>query len=175
MGPKQGGSGANLGSCEGGVNAFHSHAACEDLEGGWAVAFGAEFGEGLVEFTRLGAGDDFDDIRAVGRADLDLESAFVGAGDIDGFVSRDEGVSGEAVRKEDDCGAIALVAEHGDVALARATDSEGYRFAAGIGALAIDGEDFDGKIHGNTREAVFGDLLEAGEALLDILRLDGLL
>ena len=46
-----------------------------------------------MEFAGLGAGDDFDDIGAVGRADLDLESARVGAWDVDGFIGRTEGVS----------------------------------------------------------------------------------
>ena len=46
-----------------------------------------------MEFAGLSAGDDFDDIGAVGRADLDLESALVRARDVDGFIGRNEGVS----------------------------------------------------------------------------------
>ncbi len=63
-----------------------------------------------MDFAGLGAGDDFDDIRAVGWADLDLEPALVGARDVDGFVGGDERVSGEAIWEEDNGGAITLVA-----------------------------------------------------------------
>ncbi len=118
MAPEDGNGGAVFGAGEGGVDALHGHATGEELEGGGCIGIGGVFGEGLVDLGGLGAGDDFDDIGAVGRADLDLEAAFVGAGDVDGFVGGDEGVSGEAVREEDDGGAIALVAEDGDVTFA---------------------------------------------------------
>jgi len=52
-----------------------------------------------VEFAGLGAGDNLDDIGAVGRADFDLEPALVGARDVDGFVGGDELVAAPAVGK----------------------------------------------------------------------------
>ncbi len=94
------------------------------------------------------------------------------AWDVDGFVGWDEGVAAPAVREEDDGGAVALVAEDGDVGFLGAADAEGDVFAAGVGALAVDGEDFYRKILGHAGEAVFGDLLHGGVALLGILGLD---
>ena len=46
-----------------------------------------------MEFAGLRAGDDFDDIGTVGRTDLDLKFALMGAGNVDGFVGRNEGIS----------------------------------------------------------------------------------
>ncbi len=110
MGPAGWGVGGFGGGGDGFVDAFNGHASGEDLEGGLGLGGGGVLGELLVEFRGFRAGDDLDDIGAVGRADLDFESAFVRAGDVDGFVGWDEGVAAPAVRKEDDGGAIALVA-----------------------------------------------------------------
>ena len=157
---------------DGFVDAFDCHASGEDLEGGIGLGLGGGLGELLVEFGGFGAGDHLDDIRAEGRADLDLEPALVGAGNVDGFVGRDERVAAPAVGKEDDGGAVALVAKDGDVSFLSAADAEGDIFAPGVGALAIDCENLDGKILGHLGEAVSGDLLHIGEALLDILGID---
>lgn len=87
------------GGGDGFVDAFHGHAASEDLEGGVRLGFCGVLRKLLVEFGGFGAGNDFDDIGAVGRADLDLEPALVGARDIDGFVGGDERVAAPAVGK----------------------------------------------------------------------------
>ena len=173
LGPARWGVGGFGGGGDGFVDAFHGHASGEDLEGSLGFGLGGVLGELLVEFGRFRAGDDLDDIGAVGRADLDFESAFVRAGDVDGFVGGDECVAAPAVREEDDGGAIALVAKDGDVCFLSAANAEGDVFASGVGAFAIDGEDFYRKIFGHTRDAAFGEFLDGGAALLDILRFDG--
>lgn len=136
------------------------------------VGLGGVLGELFVEFGGLRAGDDFDDIGAEGRADLDFESAFVGAGDVDGFVGWNEGGAAEAVRKEDDRGAVALMTQDGDVALLGAADAEADVFTCCVGSFAIGRKDLNLEILGDFGEAVLGDFLNIGEALLDILGLD---
>ena len=99
LGPAGWGVGGFGGGGDGFVDSFHGHAAREDVEGGFGLRFGGVLGELLVEFRGFSAGDDFDHIGAVGRADFDLEPAFVRAGDVDGFVGGDEGVAAPAVGK----------------------------------------------------------------------------
>ena len=59
------------------------------------------------------------------------------------------------------------------MAILDAADTEADILLFRIGALAIDGEDLDLEILGDLSKAIFGDLLHIGEALLDILGLDG--
>ena len=103
------------GRSDGFINAFDCHASGEDLEGGVRLGLSGVLGKLLMEFGGFGASDDFDNIGAVGRADLDLESTLVGARDIDGFVGGDERVAAPAIGKEDDGGAVVLMAEDGYV------------------------------------------------------------
>jgi len=86
---------------EGGIDALGDHSTGEDLERLLFVGLGGELGEGFVEFGGLRAGDDLDDIGAEGWGDLDFESVFVRAGDINRLVGGDEGVAAPAVREED--------------------------------------------------------------------------
>ena len=86
LGPAGWGVGGFGGGGDGFVDAFHGHLAGEDLERGIWLGGGGVLGELLVEFRGFGAGDDLDDIGAAGRSDLDFESAFVRAGDVDSFV-----------------------------------------------------------------------------------------
>ena len=133
------------------------------------VRLGGELGEGFVEFGGFRAGDDLDDIRTEWRGNLDFESAFVRAGDINRLVRGDEGVAAPAVREEDDGGAVALVADDGYVAFLGAANPEADVLALGVGALAVGGEDFDLEVLRDLGEASVGDLLDVGEALLDVL------
>ena len=115
MRPTGRGVGGFGGRGDGFINAFDCHASGEDLEGGIGLGLGGVLRKLLVELGGFGAGDDLDDIGAVGRAYLDLESALVGAGNVDGFVGGDERVAAPAIGKEDDGGAVVLMAEDGYV------------------------------------------------------------
>ena len=64
------------------------------------------------------------------------------------------------------------MAENGDVALARAAHAEGDGFFFRIGSATVHGENLDEKIPRHFGEAVSGDFLHIGEALLDILGID---
>ena len=110
LGPAGWGVGGFGGGGDGFVDAFHGHASGEDLERSLWLSLGGVLGELLVEFRGFCAGDDLDDIGAVGRLDLDHEFALVCARDVDGFVGGDKRVAAPAVREEDDGGAIALMA-----------------------------------------------------------------
>jgi len=133
------------------------------------VGLGGELGEGLVELGGFRAGDDFDDIGAEWRGDLDFESVFVRAGDINRFVGRHKGVAAPAVREEDDGCAVALVADDGDVAFLGAANPEADVLAFGVGALSVGSEHLDLEVLRDLGEAPVGDLLHVGEALLDVL------
>lgn len=165
---KRGGVGGFCGG-EGRIDSLGDHATGEDLERLLLVGFGGELGEGFVELGGLRAGDDLDDIRTEWRGDLDFESAFVRAGDINRLVGGHEGVAAPAVREEDDGCAVALVADDGDVAFLGAADSKTDVFALGVGAFAVGREDLDLEILRDLGKTSVGNLLDVGEALLDIL------
>ena len=122
-----------------------------------------------MEFGGLRAGDDLDDIGTEGRCDLDFESAFVRAGDINRLVCGDEGVAAPAIWEEDNGCAVALVADDGDVAFLGAANPEADVLALGVGPLAVGREDLDLEVLRDLGEAPVGDFLDVGEALLDVL------
>ena len=124
-----------------------------------------------MEFRGLRAGDDFDDVRSEWWGDLDFESTLVCAGDINCFVGGYKGVAAPAVWEEDDGTAIALVADDRDMAFFGAADSEADVFALCVGSLAIGGEDLNLEILWKLGQPAFGDFLDVGEALFDVLGL----
>ena len=169
LAPAEGGGVGGFCGGERRINPLGHHATGEDLEWLLFVGLGGELGEGFVEFGGLRAGDDLDDIRPEWRGDLDFESAFVRAGNINHLVGGDEGVAAPAVREEDDGCAVALVADDGNVAFLGTADPEADVLAFGVGAFAVGGEDFDLEVLRDLGEASVGDLLHVGEALLDVL------